>query len=540
MIRRRDFISLLGASSALASPLRSRLVARLSFADTVANQEQESGTSAKLNPTPIAVHPKNPKYFLFRGKPLALVAATEHYGSVVNRRFNFDRYLAEAADKKQTLTRLFLLFRELQSARNPYSPLKPESPDYVAPWPRTGPEQAMDGEPVYDLDQWNGEYFGRLHRFLSRASDLGIVVELTVFSNTYADHIWALNPLRSKNNRQGIGNVDWPEYNSLRDKRLVERQEAYARKIVQEASAYDNVYYEICNEPGGGLPNHATPDEVDAWQDRIAHVLRDELRKLRRKHLVVGQNAFSYASNFSQNFDPSFSGNLLDAVNVHPLPNLHLAGRTYQLGNFMSKELQLIEFRDFFLATQPKPKPCISDEDNAASLYRDDLGWTIHRKRAWMAVMTGAHYDYIDFSIQVGMEAGTEESRRKIRLWMKHLSEFIHSFDFIHARPAPGWIEVKPPHVVEAVLAKTGEEYVAYLADGREIADPTAIEPLHGTLAFSLPAGRFRVCLYSPTGGLYSPSVPVEGGKRVAFDLAPFQDDIVLRVTCEKERQVVG
>jgi len=28
-------------------------------------------------------------------------------------------------------------------------PIKPESPDYIAPFPRTGPEKALDGEPVY-------------------------------------------------------------------------------------------------------------------------------------------------------------------------------------------------------------------------------------------------------------------------------------------------------------------------------------------------------------------------------------------------------
>jgi LysR family hydrogen peroxide-inducible transcriptional activator len=61
---------------------------------------------------PISVHPQNPKYFLFRGKPVALIAATEHYGSVINSRFDFERYLHDAADKGQTVTRLFLLFRE--------------------------------------------------------------------------------------------------------------------------------------------------------------------------------------------------------------------------------------------------------------------------------------------------------------------------------------------------------------------------------------------------------------------------------------------
>ena len=52
--------------------------------------------------TALAIHPDNPKYFLFRGRPLVLLAASEHYGSIVNRRFDFERYLNEAATTKQT------------------------------------------------------------------------------------------------------------------------------------------------------------------------------------------------------------------------------------------------------------------------------------------------------------------------------------------------------------------------------------------------------------------------------------------------------
>ena len=117
----------------------------------------------------------------------------------MNSLFDFERYLRDAADKKQTLTRLSL-FREQQSQRNPYSPLKVESPDFVTPYLRTGPGKALDGEPKFDLNQWNPPYFARLHRFLARASELGIVVEVTLFSNTYASQVWALNPLRSENN----------------------------------------------------------------------------------------------------------------------------------------------------------------------------------------------------------------------------------------------------------------------------------------------------------------------------------------------------
>ena len=53
-----------------------------------------------MPPTPIRLHPENPKCFEFRGKPLVLVTATEHYGAVMNRPFRFERYLADAAEKR--------------------------------------------------------------------------------------------------------------------------------------------------------------------------------------------------------------------------------------------------------------------------------------------------------------------------------------------------------------------------------------------------------------------------------------------------------
>src|SRR5271168_4235244 len=94
----------------------------------------------------VKIDPENPKYLLFRGKPLVLISASEHYGSVINRPFDFEKYLDDAQAHKMTMTRTFLLFREQQSSRNPSSPAKPESPDFIAPFPRTGPGKAMDGE----------------------------------------------------------------------------------------------------------------------------------------------------------------------------------------------------------------------------------------------------------------------------------------------------------------------------------------------------------------------------------------------------------
>ena len=70
----------------------------------------------------IRIHPDNPKSFEFRGKPLMLLTATEHYGAVINRPFRFERYLADAAEKGITLTCLFMLFREQQTTPAPDAP----------------------------------------------------------------------------------------------------------------------------------------------------------------------------------------------------------------------------------------------------------------------------------------------------------------------------------------------------------------------------------------------------------------------------------
>lgn len=486
-----------------------------------------AATSTPLVAQALRINPDNPHYFLFRDKPLFLLTASEHYGSVMNRPFDFDKYLDDAVQHKMTMTRTFLLFRELQSARNPASPCKPDSPDYIAPFPRTGPGKALDGEPIYDLDEWNGEYFDRLHRFLDAASRRGIIVELTIFSNTYAEQVWALNPFRAENNKQHIGKVEWPEYLSLKDPELVARQSAYARKIIDETSSYDNIYYEICNEPGGAVKGHIPPGDVDAWQVEMGRVIRDELHRRNSPHLISGQQAFTYSPKFRFPLDQTYSESLFDIVNVHPLPDTDYAGTLYQLGGFMSKELKLSEIVRFSRAVFSQKKPTVLDEDNTASMYRDPTGWTIHRKRAWAALLNGSHYDYIDFSITVGSEAGTPMSRRDLRAWFQHLSEFMSSFDYVHSVLAPDWLQQLPANVTVSSLAVTNRDYVAYLADNREVTDPSAESPIAGTLKLTLPPGHFIVSLYSPVTGESSPAVSLENNATLI--LPPFTHDIVIR-----------
>ena len=66
---------------------------------------------------PLALHPANPHYFSFRGKPAILSSSGEHYGAVLNLDFDYSRYLDELAAKKLNPTRTFSgTYRELPSS----------------------------------------------------------------------------------------------------------------------------------------------------------------------------------------------------------------------------------------------------------------------------------------------------------------------------------------------------------------------------------------------------------------------------------------
>jgi len=492
-------------------------------------------------PTPIRVHPRNRKLFEFRGNPLVLVTATEHYGAVMNRPFNYARYLADAAEKRITLTRLFLLFRELQTPANPYSTCKPESPDYIAPYERTGPQRALDLQPVYDLDRPSAEFYERLHGFVGLASEHGVIVEVVFLSNTYGDSGWGLNPLNAHNNINGLEDIPWYEYMTRRHTKLYARQVDHVRRIVRELKAYDNIIYEICNEPGGGIgiEGAPTPAEVNEWLAALIRVVRETEAGLPNRHLIAGQEAFAYtlpdeesnASDVHQFADLSFADMDYDVVNMHPLSNMKHRGKQYNLGRFMHAELNLRAYRDYCLDTYREPKPLNLDEDNCASQYKGPEGWTIHRKRAWTALMCGAHYDVIDFSIWAYLETGTPDSQRHIRTWMKHLSEFTHSLDLASAVPMPDLVLGYPARTVVSAFGVRERDFAVYLADDREWDEPDCGSPLGGELPLQLETAHWLVSCYSPVTGLYSPAVQVEGGANARVSLPAFEHDLVLRFT---------
>src|SRR5437763_8880204 len=95
--------------------------------------------AAAENDKRLQLHPRNPHYFLFRGKPAVLITSGEHYGAVLNLDFNYVKYLDTLAADGLNNTRTFSgAYVEPEGAfkiaKNTLAPVKGK---FLAPWARS-------------------------------------------------------------------------------------------------------------------------------------------------------------------------------------------------------------------------------------------------------------------------------------------------------------------------------------------------------------------------------------------------------------------
>jgi hypothetical protein len=240
-------------------------------------------TDATVATEPLRLHPDNPHYFLWHGKPAVLITAGEHYGAVLNLDFNYLRYLEELKAHRFNLTRVFSgTYREVAGSFNiSGNTLAPAAGRFVCPWARSRTLGAVDGGNKFDLTTWDDAYFARLKDFIKQAGERGVVVELVLFCTMYDDRLWQASPMNASNNVQGVGRVGKNEVYSAKDRALLDVQQAVVRKLVTELNSFDNLYYEVCNEPyeRGGL--------TKAWNDRIIATVVEAEAALPKKHLIA-------------------------------------------------------------------------------------------------------------------------------------------------------------------------------------------------------------------------------------------------------------
>jgi hypothetical protein len=133
------------------------------------------------------------------------------------------------------------------------------------PWVRTGPGNALDGKPKFDLTKFEPEYFERLRSRVAAAGERGIYVSVMFFEgwglmhgnrrkNTDDGWAWRSHPFNPANNINGLtiegADALSGRVHTLRNPKANQLQAAYLRKVVDTVNDLDNVLYEVINEGG--------------------------------------------------------------------------------------------------------------------------------------------------------------------------------------------------------------------------------------------------------------------------------------------------
>jgi hypothetical protein len=419
---------------------------------------------------PLALHPDNPRYFLFRGRPTVLVTSGEHYGAVLNLDFDYVRYLDALAKDGLNHTRLFSgTYREVPSSFGiTDNTLAPRPGRYAAPWARSTEPGDFDGGMKFDLSRWDESYFRRLKDFMAEARKRGVVVEMNLFCPFYEEVLWAANPMNARNSVNGIGKVPRDEVYTLKHADLTAVQEAVARKVVTELNAFDNLYFEVANEPYfGGI----TPE----WQHNVAKLIADTEAKLPRRHLV----SMNIANGTAKVVDPSPHVSIFNFHYATPpaavAMNAHLRG--------------------------------VIGENETGFRGKDDV---LYRTEGWAFLLAGGGlYNNLDYSFTPAHPDGTfldysspGGGNPTFRKQMRVLKDFVHSFDFVRMRPDVSVVHAPAGLAVQA-LVEPGRQYAVYL---------------HAPVAEGSFAARWTGRIDPPASGTYRLTTVSDDGVRLWLD----------------------
>jgi hypothetical protein len=465
---------------------------------------------------PIALHPANPHYFIYRGRPTIIVTSGEHYGAVLNPAFDQQTYLRTLARDGLNYTRLFTgSYFEPQGAFGiRKNTMAPEGSRALTPWARSSSPGYAGGGNRFDLSQWDTTYFRRLHDFVRLAGEHGVVVEVTLFSSIYGDAQWRINPLHPSNNVNGTDSMPPQRVHTLDNGKLWAHQERMVRKIVRELNAFDNVIYEIQNEPWAdnhalaGPINHYLPkweeewrnrvelatDASLAWQRRVASVIRSEESSLPKRHLIA------------QNF-----GNFR-----FPLPAVD---STVSILNFHYASPDAVELNLGWDRVVGLDETGFAGSDDAT-----------YRRQAWRFVLAGgALFDNLDYSFTVERPDGSDQNAAPgggspaLRKQLGVLKRFVEGFDFVRMRPDRR-VVTRAPGAFREALAEPGRAYAIYL-DGR----------LTGDLLLEVPAGTYDATFVDVlTGDALARTRVQHAGGRLRLTAPAYAQDVALRVVAAR------
>jgi hypothetical protein len=374
---------------------------------------------------PLVVSARNPRYFTHRDDPTgrAVYLTGSHIWNNLQDGMgpgadapdapepsDYDAYLRFLTERGHNFIRLWRWeqFRSQAAGGNYHLDMAPQ------PWARTGPGEAKDGKPRFDLERFDDGFFGRLRERVVAAGEAGIYVGVLLFDgwalhlSPPPDHIEG-HPFHARNNVSGISAESINDLQVLPlDPKVQKIQEAFITKVVDTLHDLPNVLWEVSNESTGDgsvtkeFAQYLGMDEPPSWGDStewqywvIDVVKRHEAARGYDPHPIGMTMQFPVADQTRVN-EPLFKSKADWISPGYDDERFKDGGHPAEPGTEPSR---------WFADPPPADgrKVVISDTDHYAPGQGDAL-W------AWKSFLRGHHPILMDFGLIAGFEPSGESN----------------------------------------------------------------------------------------------------------------------------------
>lgn len=473
---------------------------------------------------PIKLHPSNPHYFLYNGKPTILLTSAEIYGAVLNLDFDYVKYLNALATGGANYIRIYTgAYFEMQDKWFKNQSLGPADNRHCLPWGRSNVPGYIKGGNKFDLDIWNPEYFKRLKDFIAYAGTKGIVVEVCLY-NAVKPWMWEFQPMNGNCNVNNVGNCSHHEFQTMKDPKLVKYQKAYVSKITGAVNEFDNVILEVIDEPtiiSGSGPGSMAVDVVP-WISEMINTIKETESTSSKKHLIAQQvegGAPQGTVDFSADPRVSVVVGQYAWQDVNQVGALKLVDSKYKLG-------KMIEFNETVIYPMGYSKGNALDDS---------------RVEAWEFILGGGgSFNQLNSLYTTHNEDAAGTDNNKILKQLKVLKMFMYNLDFIKMRQNYSYTvsnTTSKPNVRS--ICDPGKQYAFYFHHSKNPNDnPSSffyyqVEPgkYKENIALNLTKGTYRVDWVNPATGVIVRSEYFTENKMTHKLTSPeYSIDIALRV----------
>lgn len=456
--------------------------------------------------------PQNPHYFQYLGKPTVIVGSGEHYGAVMNLDFNYDLYLETLQKDGLNTTRLFpgAYYEQPGAFGIQFNTMAPAPDKLLLPWTK------KDGK--YDLDTWNEAYFQRLHDFMAKAAQHGVIVEVTLFSAYYGAG-WAYHPFNGLNNINGTP-ADLPanQVNTLANGSILKFQEAYVKKLATELNRYDNFYFEIQNEPWA-----EGKDTVLVWND---YLVADDFKQA----WMQWKNTLEIASEDSRKWHKTVSAWIVETEKM--FKKKHII--SHNIANFKLPVFASDPYISIYTFHYASPEAVSMNYGLDKVIGFNETGFAgrsddTYRRQAWRFMMSGGGlFGHLDYSFTVGFENGTNLNNNApgggsptLRSYFRVLKNYLEGLQLATLRPDASFVK----HVEGAFFhaLRDAKSRVVYL-------EPILSKPAE--LQLNLPKGNYTATWTDvQTGAVLKTERVVSSGRTLTLASPAGANDKVVKLS---------